>query len=747
MIKQTYYIFFFFTVIMFMACGDDNGIDENPSETNQPTEQPSTEEKMVLGQHSAVLTEEQLDNVTSIVTGNEIIFSSTIEKTKLPKVGEILLVSDISDKFPYGFMGRVKQISEFNGNYKVKTESVALDEAFDELSINKTLVLEPEKTETRAMGWTTYIDSENFVNFEHDMNGRIDNLETSGKINIALKATCIIDINNKINKKMASIVLIARLSANPEIVLKQEGELGKIEWPYSIPIKPSLVSPAGAIASILLRPSIDIKGFVIAEGSYNFQMNGSFYKEVVAGVEYKDGQGWKAKYHSQHGTSTNEFKPTLKTEFDGTLKEGISAGLSIRLATDDLAHADITASASLVQTAKFSFNELGQTFYDVFKDTYLGTCVQIDGKIEGEIPIIGEAAEIEIPVFPTLKFFEKNYYIFPLFDNMQVVTNKEKLTAEVKSQVGRDLLFKGTEIGIQLYDKDLNLIKKTENYAYHKENEIPNPWENAFTELEKNKDYKVIPFVKLPFSEYLFKASPIKEFKIDKPEVFTLETSDKKENKLTAKGQYQLGDEIPNSYGICFSKTNKNPTVQDQKVEGNNANIDGYYSVLLENLDREKTYYYRAFIVIKDEVYYGDVKNFSIDFPIGTWCNTYVEWKERRSSEQDFTTAGEERNSIIVFMANGHIGSLNPVGEVVETVNTYTYDSNNQKMILEGWDDEEGDNPKWIKYTLDVEMTSNGFKLTNHTFNEGVETYTINTFVRVENTPNANFPNKAIRFN
>lgn len=76
----------------------------------------------------------------TIEEGVPIVFSSSTPDEALPKIGTIILIPE-SEKSPYGFLGKVVKV-EKGDKITVTTEEVALDEAFEDLSIDTELNLE-----------------------------------------------------------------------------------------------------------------------------------------------------------------------------------------------------------------------------------------------------------------------------------------------------------------------------------------------------------------------------------------------------------------------------------------------------------------------------------------------------------------------------------------------------------------------------------------------------------------------------
>lgn len=60
--------------------------------------------------------------------------------------------------------------------------------------------------------------------------------------------------------------------------------------------------------------------------------------------------------------------------------------------------------------------------------------------------------------------------------------------------------------------------------------------------------------------------------------------------------------------GICYSSKNENPTISDDttSIKGK---IENVYKITAKDLQPYKKYYYRGFCILKDEVFYGNVRS------------------------------------------------------------------------------------------------------------------------------------------
>ena len=59
-------------------------------------------------------------------------------------------------------------------------------------------------------------------------------------------------------------------------------------------------------------------------------------------------------------------------------------------------------------------------------------------------------------------------------------------------------------------------------------------------------------------------------------------------------------------YGLCYSSTNQNPTINDSKSSLGATSSLGHYSTYILNLAFNTVYYVRAFVVSESMIYYGN---------------------------------------------------------------------------------------------------------------------------------------------
>lgn len=144
--KKFSIILLFVATLAFNAC--DSGIDEpkgsNPEDnlskdTYQEDKRSFSSEKLEYAFDDDVrfLSDYQKDKLLRVEKDSVLCFPSSLESGQLPKMGEIVVVNELTDEFPKGFVGRVCEINNSTGEYKVKTTYAAIDEIFSELKIDE----------------------------------------------------------------------------------------------------------------------------------------------------------------------------------------------------------------------------------------------------------------------------------------------------------------------------------------------------------------------------------------------------------------------------------------------------------------------------------------------------------------------------------------------------------------------------------------------------------------------------------
>ena len=84
-----------------------------------------------------------------------------------------------------------------------------------------------------------------------------------------------------------------------------------------------------------------------------------------------------------------------------------------------------------------------------------------------------------------------------------------------------------------------------------------------------------------------------------------------KDNQLIFTGSFDMNIEGVTEYGICYSKDVKEFTLEDSSVLKADKHNEGGFEVSMSDYEEEETFYYRAYVKVGDNIYYGNLKEFT----------------------------------------------------------------------------------------------------------------------------------------
>lgn len=511
--KITFYLVIIAT-LMLASCSKD---DFN-NETNEIADDNVT----VLNEATTLLTDKQINYITEVKDDGIIFFDSSAPQDVIPQKGKILLYGNISNLFPTGFLGRVTKVEKENDKYKITTETVGLEEAFDRLYVNQTvdmIINEPPKQKTRSVVPECYKDENGYVGMRYKWGfsgDEIDNCEQSASItgttSLGVKMLCFIDINKG---KAPYIAFTMEMNPSLDINFKLKASLDKNtadpshnpkellnielgEWPIT-----PVALPASAAINIVCNPRIAITLFAKASGSMEMETNIHASQEIVAGLSYKD-KIFDAKINPKNNSGSEQFLSS-KLTLNGKLYAGINIAARLSILNEKLIAGELGVNLGPSITANIIHENTQSSFYDANKDSKIKTSL-LDISGTAKLTLLNKPDVFPPKDFLEKEFFTKEYYIMPLFENISADVDKSNNSATVKTTMKRDLLFEN-KIGLALY-KNGEPIDYSQPCAYKNEEEFQNPLSFTFVGLDKKQDYVVCPYIMLFGNTYL--ASPQK---------------------------------------------------------------------------------------------------------------------------------------------------------------------------------------------------------------------------------------------
>lgn len=511
--KITFYLVAIAALILVSCSKDDFNNETNEIEDDNVT---------VLNEATTLLTDKQISYITEVKDDGIIFFDSSAPQDVIPQKGKILLYGNISNLFPTGFLGRVTKVEKENEKYKITTETVGLEEAFDRLYVNQTvdmIINEPPKQKTRSVVPECFKDENGYVGMRYKwgFNGdEIDNCEQSASItgttSLGVKMLCFIDINKG---KAPYIAFTMEMNPSLDINFKLKASLDKNtadpshnpkellnielgEWPIT-----PVALPASAAINIVCNPRIAVTLFAKASGSMEMETNIHASQEIVAGLSYKD-KKFDAEINPKNNSGSEQFLSS-KLTLNGKLYAGINIAARLSILNEKLIAGELGVNLGPSITANIIHENTQSSFYDANKDSKIKTSL-LDISGTAKLTLLNKPDVFPPKDFLEKEFFTKEYYIMPLFENISADVDKSNNSATVKTTMKRDLLFEN-KIGLALY-KNGEPIDYSQPCAYKNEEEFQNPLSFTFVGLDKKQDYVVCPYIMLFGNTYL--ASPQK---------------------------------------------------------------------------------------------------------------------------------------------------------------------------------------------------------------------------------------------
>lgn len=450
--KNSLFIFIFSLVLLvgFISCKDNGEYTvDNPSIFYTQNE------------NVYILKPEAIQYLDEAVAGDYLLFDKNAPDDIIPEVGTILQ-SSISEKTPYGFLGKVKRI-ERNEKIKIITESVSLEEVYPNLNIDNTFnILENIEGVYDESGNSIeyYIednsDSQTRVNMELDWQNKSiaipiperafgDECSISGLIRLSFKGSKIGVVNNNIFESLSfDLTPKLRVNAKVQTVFKGGEKIFKTS-PFTIRgrfiVGPGIVIPI----TIPICLKLSMNGEV--SSSIEIQYDKTFHTYLRYNKEGELQKGCEAI------ESENDETPLAVSELEmkGEIYAGVSLSLIAGVFTDKIGvgielfpKIGVEADASILSSNPFATNPE----------------IMIAGKLEASAFCMGkifnkEGNEINAD-FPEMAFFSRQLSLFPNIGNFYADASSTTKKVGYQSDSYYLLESVGAKTGITIYGADEN---------------------------------------------------------------------------------------------------------------------------------------------------------------------------------------------------------------------------------------------------------------------------------------------------
>ena len=452
-----------FLVVAFQACKSDDELQTSVVNNNYYT----------TANGITVLKEEaQLFIVESPTNDSLLVFSSSTPDEALPNVGTIIYVP-ITEKTPYGFLGKVTAIEKGN-EIMVKTESVPLEEAFDNLSVDTVINLmdkvesvldedgnpiqyemidstltESGDAKTRAGGyWQGGV-----IKFPFTIGKREDGHELIGALYAELTNFDFnVDIvNNELRYIDVKADPTVKISLTDRIKIKKREEKSKLIGTVNCA---PITIPTPIIVPIILRPKLYLYLVYGATGEITASLSLQYQKSFETEIHWRNGT-WDKKLLCNDLKNEN---PWTVTEFDvnGELYIGSKMGLLVGLYS-------ATTGIGITVTPKISLGAEAKLSTENLLD--INPQVELAAKWSGDLYFTASLFNRPIAHYsfssPEYVAWSEKLYLFPQFGDFEAIGASTSGEVSYNTDSHYFLAALGVKTGARVYESDKKTIVGT----------------------------------------------------------------------------------------------------------------------------------------------------------------------------------------------------------------------------------------------------------------------------------------------
>lgn len=464
-----------------------------------------TGESYVLNKNTQMITDDQLKYVSPSPEDPTTLIYSADLSNNVPKVGNVLW-APVSDTFPYGFLGKVSEVSKSkDGSAQVKTVAAPLSEAFDELYVDETVEITPQDGQTR-------MPSRGFVgtDFSYEVGIKLgsDSHQVTGKMGFTSKLRANIELSKESGKDYAALTADNLFEIEAQALISYEGKTENQD-PVSLLPKPITGAPiplAGGL--IVIIPALNPYAVFTAEGKAIYQATFHTQQHNLFGAELKNGQ-WKTNNRDIGNSGGSPWNLDGKIDFSGEAYLGTGIELSGRFYGRDDAKMYIKAEAGGKLSGQLSINleDLEQDAKVKVEEAKLTYTTSITGKLGFDASVFAPDLAIEKD-FLEIGLRSADLYVLPLLEKLKLtrVTDSQGTSIEAQTNTTRETLSKDMQISIDVRNSKGESVQTSEDKSYEG---VARPdgdnWtlpsmniKETFEDVPEGDNYTVVPIIKSP---------------------------------------------------------------------------------------------------------------------------------------------------------------------------------------------------------------------------------------------------------
>ncbi len=418
------------------------------------------------------------------VDGMIIDLSPGIPTSLIPKKGDILLYEANNDHFPYGFAGKVLEIS-MKDNVRITCEQAGMDEVYDYLveciEIN---TVEDSVSNTRSQETNSFAI---IPKTRIPLSWEVPGLHVGGDVWVNLRGRFVREICPG-KPIFADLTLILDIQSEAEAKLN-----GKIEREWELIEKgcPIAALPMGFYVTARFTP------FMATE------ISGSLSHHFETHTVQTIGARLQNRRLDLYRNSIQDLQESNR-EVNASISFfcGIKGELAVH-SPADLIRMAATLSAGPYLEGKVTLSSSdADSWYELEKDDCLSRSVKIEGDFSAGAYLADLKLESKLGPW-SHNFLERVNYAFPLFTKPEYLAGNLNTDVRFQSDISRDLI-NPVKVGFGLYDasgKRIDVKYCTEEYQYYS-NFHSRPVNITFSDLEQGASYTCFPMVKYGTTEY-----------------------------------------------------------------------------------------------------------------------------------------------------------------------------------------------------------------------------------------------------
>lgn len=560
---------------------------------------------------------------------NIITFTSGIASVWNPKKGDVLFYNEFTDRFPYGYSGKVKDVAVDNGRYVITMGEMGLDDIYEQVMI------------VSSTEWLdTYQLPDSLTQLDPDPQlAPGDKRRIRGSVSMSLGGSAKI----KYRDLTATLSASLNLTVTTGLVKRPHGD-----WYFSCKASPVMKFGASLRASnrqcsweyngdaqvcftgLPLRAPIPNTPFMMEfrAGPYA-SFNGSIglkfdWSKTVAfpviEVTYEE-NSWHYDTFTPRNSEKSGGSFGAELDCSGNITLGIVSVIGIGTnnifgTTPSLqARLSTKSGLRLALDAKMDLN--ANKPYEMFKDSYvelgLGSKTSLEGafvrnsdEVTSKVEIV--STDLSLP-------WKLRLRLFPDFDPIKWEPGniKGSITAFT---MAKSAVIIPQSVGLGIFDEENRMVSRsmTDSKLNWVVSELD--LEMDFDGLKPLKKYTIKPLISL-FGNYI-EATPTADVELDmKLETWSAHNVESK--KAVIRGYcdaIESGNQT--QIGFVYSPNTDNAiTLNNATWVEANRTTNGAFSVTLTELDAGTTYGYRACLILGEDVYYGDMLQFTTEEPPG----------------------------------------------------------------------------------------------------------------------------------